>query len=287
MLLTHPSPASSWGWGCDLSVSSDFSQVSLPAIVRLMENLALGMGRLGPYIKANRAVISRTLITHFEKITGHPSCITCLRPRQMCDCRVTTTYDQLRTLPPVFTTLTSTVPHQVSSQVSGLHSMGMPSLGSPMTTAWSSTGSTSLATGWTPPRQPVFPSPMLGKQQLLHRTDNQCYIFSEHGWHASSETESSHYSVTAASMTGYSLHPFAGSSKDSLCPRSQYLHRYFIILFRHDKGHYLRRHTVTRQIHQEATNIHHFWIYKTAGSTQKRSLQQSAEMRSGTISHHW
>ena len=125
MLLTRPSPAPSWGWG------GDFSQVSLPAIVRLIEDLASGIGKLGSYLEANLAVVSRTLIPQMEKITSHPSCITCLRPRQMCDCRVTATYDQLRTSPPTFTTLTLTVPHQVSSQASGLQSLGMPSLGPP------------------------------------------------------------------------------------------------------------------------------------------------------------
>ena len=67
----------------------------------------------------------------------------------------------------MFTTLTLTAPHQVSSQASGLHSMGMPSLGPPMTTAWSSMGSTSLATRWIPPAQPVFPSPMLGSNNCF------------------------------------------------------------------------------------------------------------------------
>ena len=125
-LLALPLPPPGAG-DVTLSVSSDLSQVSLPANVRLMEDLASGMGRLGPYIEANWAVISRTLIPHLEKLTGHPSCITCLRLRQMCDCRVTTTYNQLRTSPPAFTTLTSTAPHQVSSLASVLHSMGMPS----------------------------------------------------------------------------------------------------------------------------------------------------------------
>ena len=124
-LLAIPPPPPGAG-DVTLSVSSDLSQVSLPAIVRLMEDLASGMGRLGPYIEANHVVVSRTLVPHLEKITGHPSCISCLRLRQMCECMATATYDQLRTLPPAFTTLTSTAPHQVSSQASGLHSMGMP-----------------------------------------------------------------------------------------------------------------------------------------------------------------
>ena len=73
-----------------------------------------------------------------------------------------TLYDQLRTSPTAFTTLMSTAPHQVTSQASGLHLMGMPSFGPPMATALSSTGSTTTATGWTPPGQPVFPIPTSG-----------------------------------------------------------------------------------------------------------------------------
>ena len=165
-LLALPPPPSGAG-EVTLNVPPDLSQVSLPAIVRLIEDLASGMGRLGSYIEANCAVVSRTLILQMEKITGHPSCITCLRPRQMCDCRVTATYNQLRTSPPMFTTLTSTAPHQVSSQASDLHSMRMPSLGPPMATAWSSMGSTSLTTGWNPPGQPVFPTPMVGNNNCF------------------------------------------------------------------------------------------------------------------------
>ena len=121
------------------------------------------------YIKANHAVISRTLIPHLAKITSHPSCITCLRLRQMCECMVAASYDQLRTSPPAFTMLTLTAPHQVTSQASGLHSMGMPSFRPPMATAWSSTGSTSSATGWTPPGQPVVPTPTLGTHGCFTR----------------------------------------------------------------------------------------------------------------------
>ena len=117
------------------------------------------MGWFGPHIKANQAIISWTLIPHLAKITGHPSCITCLRLRQVCKCQVATSYHRLRTSPPAFTTLTSTAPHQVTSQASGLHSMGMPSFGPPMATAWSSIGSTTTATGWTLPGQPVFLTP--------------------------------------------------------------------------------------------------------------------------------
>ena len=120
------------------------------------------MGQLGPHIEANHAVISRTLIPHLAKIKSHPTCMTCLRPRQVCECLVSTSYDHLRTSPPAFTTLTSTVPHQVTSQAGSLHSMGMSSFGPPLATAWPSTGPTSTVTGWTPPGQPVFPTPTSG-----------------------------------------------------------------------------------------------------------------------------
>ena len=147
-----------------LNVTSDLSQVSLNSIVRVVEDLASGMVWLGPHIEANHAVIGRTLVPHLAKITGQPSCITCLRPRQGCECQVATSYEQLRTSPPAFTTLTSMAPHQVTSQASALHSMGMPSFGLPIATAWPSTGSTATATGWTPPGQPVFPTPTSGIQ---------------------------------------------------------------------------------------------------------------------------
>ena len=145
-----------------LNITSDLSQVSLNTIVRIVEDLASGMGWLGPHIEANCAIISRTLIPHLAKITGHPSCMTCLRPRQVCECQVATSYEQLRTSPPALTTLMLTASHQVTSQASGLYLMGMPSFGLPMATAWSSTGSTTTATGWTPPGQPVFPTPTSG-----------------------------------------------------------------------------------------------------------------------------
>ena len=147
-----------------LNIASDLSQVCLTVIVRIDEDLASGMGWLGPHIEANHAVISRTRIPHLAKIMNHPSCMTCLRLRQACECLVPTSYDQLRTSPPAFTTLTSMVPHQVTSQAGGLHSMGMPSFGSPLATAWPSMGSTSTATGWTLLGQPVFPTLTSGIQ---------------------------------------------------------------------------------------------------------------------------
>ena len=145
-LLAIPLPPPGVG-DVTLNVTSDLSQVSLNALVRIVEDLASGMGWLGHHIEANCAVISRTLILHLAKIMGHPSCITCLRPRQVCECWVATSYEQLRSSPPAFTMLTLTAPHQVTSQASGLHSLGMPSFGLPMATAWSSTGSTTTATG--------------------------------------------------------------------------------------------------------------------------------------------
>ena len=162
-LLAIPLPPPGIG-DMTLNIASDLSQVYLTVIMRIVEDLASGMGWLSPHIEANHAVIGRTLIPHLAKITNHLSCMTCLRPRQMCVCLVPTSYDQLRTSPPAFTTLTSTAPHQVTSQAGGLHSIGVPSFGSPLATAWPSMGATSTATGWTLPRQPVFPTPTSGTQ---------------------------------------------------------------------------------------------------------------------------
>ena len=162
-LLAIPPPPPGIG-DVTLDISSDLSQVCLTVIVRIVEDLASGIGWLSPNIEANRAVISRTLIPHLKKITNHPSSMTYLRPRQMCECLVPTSYDQLRTSPPAFTTLTLTAPHQVTSQAGGLHTMGMPSFGSSIVTTWPSLGATSTATGWTLPGQPVFPTPASGMQ---------------------------------------------------------------------------------------------------------------------------
>ena len=162
-LLAIPPPPPGMG-DVTLNVSSDLSQVCLTAIVRIVEDLASGIGQLSPHIEANHAVISRTLIPQLEKITNHPSCMTCLRPRQMCECLVPASNDQLRTSPRAFTTLTLTVPHQVTSQAGGLHTMGMPSFGSSLATTWPSIGATSTATGWTLSGQPVFPTPTSGIQ---------------------------------------------------------------------------------------------------------------------------
>ena len=138
------------------------------------------MGQLNSHIEANCTVIGRTLIPHLAKITNHPSCMTCLRLRQMCECLVPTSFDQLRTSPPAFTTLTLMVPHQVTSQAGGLHTMGMPSFGSSLATAWPSIGATSTATGWTLPGQPVFPTPTLGTQG--HFTGSQWVVHLPPAW---------------------------------------------------------------------------------------------------------
>ena len=160
---SHPLPPPGIG-DVTLNIASDLSQVCLTVIMRIVKDLASGMGRLRPHIEANRAVISRTLILHLAKIMNHLSCMTCLRLRQACECMVPASYDQLRTSPPAFTTLTSTVPHQVTSQAGGLHSMGMPSFGPSLATTCPSIGATSMATGWTLPGQPVFLTPTLGIQ---------------------------------------------------------------------------------------------------------------------------
>ena len=130
-----------------LDISSDLSQVCLTTIVRIVEDLSSGMGWLSPHIEATCAVISRTLIPHLEKITNHPSCMTCLRPRQMCECSGPASYDQLRTSPLTFTALTLMAPHQVTSKAGGLHTIGTPPFGSFGTTTWPSMGTTSTATG--------------------------------------------------------------------------------------------------------------------------------------------
>ena len=51
-LLAIPPPPPGVG-DVTLNVTSDLSQVSLTAILRIVEDLASGMGWLGPHIKAN------------------------------------------------------------------------------------------------------------------------------------------------------------------------------------------------------------------------------------------
>ena len=162
-LLAIPLPPPGIG-DVTLNIASYLSQVYLTVIVRIVKDLASGMGWLSPHIEANCAVISRTLIPHLAKITNHPSCMTCLKLRQACECMVPISSDQLRTSPPAFTTQTLMAPHQVTSQAGGLHSMGMPSFGPSLATAWPSIGATSMATGSTLPGQPVFPTPTSGIQ---------------------------------------------------------------------------------------------------------------------------
>ena len=123
------------------------------------------MGRLSPYIEANRAVVSKMLIPHLESVSSHPACVTCLRLRKGCEClgmSFTTLYDQLRDG-------TSSFHHSyINSASPGVIASRFPPLtrdasnGAPLATAWSSTGSTSLTMGWTPPGQLVFPSPAMG-----------------------------------------------------------------------------------------------------------------------------
>ena len=65
-LLAIPPPPPGIG-DVTLNIDSDLSQVHLIVIVRIVENLASGMGWLGPHIEANHAVISRTLIPTWPK----------------------------------------------------------------------------------------------------------------------------------------------------------------------------------------------------------------------------
>ena len=128
-LLAIPPPPQGAG-DVTLNVTPDLSQVTLNLLVRLVKDLASGMGQLDSHIEANHTVISKTLIPHLSRITGQTACMTCLRPRQSCDCRPSVSYEQLQTSPPTFTMLTSTAPHQVTSQAGSLHLMGMSYLGS-------------------------------------------------------------------------------------------------------------------------------------------------------------
>ena len=138
--------------------------------------------------------------------------MTCLRPRQACECLVPTSYDQLRTSPPAFTTLTSTVPHQVTSKAGSLHSMGMPSFGSPLATAWPSMGSTSMATGWTLLGQPVFPTPTLGIQGWFTGQPMGGTLLTGTG---DMPPLRHHHPVTTALSAGYSVHSSCGCSVKS------------------------------------------------------------------------
>ena len=84
-LLAIPPPPPGAG-DMTLNVTPNLSQVTLNSLVRLIEDLASGMGQLDSHIEANHAIISKTLIPHLSRITGQPACMTCLRPRQSCDC---------------------------------------------------------------------------------------------------------------------------------------------------------------------------------------------------------
>ena len=145
--------------------------------------------------------------------------MTCLSPRQGCEClgmSFTASYKQLRKAPPAFTTLTLTVPHQVSPQAGVCLSQGMSLMGDPLATAWSTTGSTSPTTGWTPPGQPVFPCPATGNAPHPPWADGWCISFQEWEQCASSEAILPHYPITVGSVPGYSLHTLSGGSKEGL-----------------------------------------------------------------------
>ena len=122
-----------------LTMPPDLSQVSLPKLGKILENLASGMGRLAPYFMANRSIADSVLISHLKHVTGFLACPKCLRLRQRCDCagiHFTASYNKLRTSPLAFTMLTLTVPHIVSSQASGLMAQGVPPMRSPLSTTW-------------------------------------------------------------------------------------------------------------------------------------------------------
>ena len=243
------------------------------------------MRRLSPHIEANRAVISRTLIPHLEKITNHPSCMTCLRHRQMCECLVPASYDQLRASPPAFTTLTSTTPHQVTSQAGGLHTMGIPSFGSSRTTTWPSMGANSTATGWTLPGQPVFPTPTSGMQDW---TINGWCTSLQHGRHASTEANPPHHTITTALPAGHPIHPSCRcASQSNLHFQDQYPLRCFFLLLRSSEDICLYKWTITRPLYREKNYILLVWVFKATGPIPETVLKESAQERTREISYHW
>ena len=286
-LLAIPPPPPGIG-DVTLDISSDLSQVHLTAIVRIVEDLASGMGRLSPHIEDNHAVISRTLIPHLEKIMNHASCMTCLRPRQMFECLVPTSYDQLRTSPPAFTTFTSTVPHQVTSKAGGLHTMRMPSFGTSRATTWPSMGATSTATGWTLPGQPVFPHSNIGNARPFHWTDNGWYAFLQYGRHASTEADPPHHTITTASPTGYPLHPSCRcASKSHLHSQDQYPLGCSLLLLRSSEDIHLYQWTTTRPLYREKNYVLLIRVFKAAGPIPETVLKESAQERTREIPHHW
>ena len=250
-----------------LNISSNLSLVRLTVIVRIVEDLASGMGQLSLHVETNHAVISRTLIPHLEKITNHPSCMTCLRPRQMCECLVPTLYDQLRTSPPAFTILTLTAPHQVTSQAGGHHTMGMPSVESSLATTWPSIGATSTATGWTLPGQPVFP----------HSNIRNDYT----------EANPPHHTITTASPAGYPIHSSCGCAPESYpCLQDHYLLRCPFLLLRGSEDTRLYRWTTMRPLYRETNHILLIWICKVTGPIPKAALEESTQERTREIPHY-
>ena len=241
------------------------------------------MGGLSPHIEANHAVISRTLIPHLEKITNHPSCMTCLRPRQMCECLVPASYDQLRTSPPAFMTLTLTGPHQVTSQAGGLHTMGMPSFGSSGATMWPSMGAISTTTGWTLPGQPVF-----GNARPIHWTNNGWYVSLQYGRHASTEANPPHHTITTASPTGYPLNPSCRcASKSHLHFQDQYPLGCSFLLLRSSEDIRLYQWTTTRLLYREKNYALLIWVFKATGPIPETVLEESVQERTREIPHHW
>ena len=284
-LLAIPPPPPGVG-DVTLDVSSDLSQVCLTAIVRIVEDLASGMGWLSPHIEANRAVISRTLIPHLEKITNHPSCMTCLRPRQMCECLVPASYDQLRTSPPAFTTLTLMAPHQVTSQAGGLHTMGTSSFGSSIATKWPSMGATSTATGWTLPGQPVFPTPTLGMQDRFTGPSMGGAPPSSMGdmpplrqTHPTIQSQQPHQQATPyipavdvprrVTFAPKTSTPSGASSYYSEAVKASTSTR-----------------TTTRLLYREKNHILLVWVFKATGPVLESALEESAQERTREISHH-
>ena len=184
-------------------------------------------------MEANWAVVSKKLIPHLEKITNHPACMTCLRPRQGCEClgmSFTASYEQLRRAPPAFTTLTLTVSHQVSSQACvrlSQRDASNASLGYCLVHYWihfthhKMDTSRTVSLPFSSNRD--FSSPLWA--------DGWCITFQEQEWCSSSEVILPHCPITAASVPGYSLHTLSGGSKEGLlCPCDGKVNKCTIIL---------------------------------------------------------
>ena len=214
--------------------------------------------------------------------------MTCLRPRQMCECLVPTSYDQLRTSPPAFTTLTSMAPHPVTSQAGGLHTMGMPSFGSSGATTWPSMGATSTATDG-PCQDSQF-------SQLQHR---ECKTNST-GLTMGGVPPSSMGDMPPLRQT----HPTTQSQQPCQqatpytpscgCASESYLHfqdQYplgcLFLLLRSSDDIHLYRWTTTRLLYREKNYILLVWVFKAAGPILETALEESAQERTREIPHHW